>query len=157
MLSTQAAMGRKASAWGIDVTSAHGDAVTLFDGAVMDFLDKGGDPAGKCAAASDMDGGFVMAMVLEAFVLMLHDGASGRSDQLVQLRRRVEYLAEKRHCNFRERCFVAALHAWADGRRLEATAILEGWLLEQPQDVLAVRVLHGAFGLRWECVRTIEC
>ncbi len=103
-----------------------------------------GDPAGKCAVAASMEPGFAMAMALEAFFIVMSGGANGRTDErVVSLRRRLQYLVDSHHCNFRERSFVAALHAWSDGRIREAAAILEGWLLEQPHDVLAVRVLHG--------------
>ncbi|KAA0166550.1 hypothetical protein FNF27_02116 [Cafeteria roenbergensis] len=105
-----------------------------------------GDPAGKCAVAASMEPGFAMAMALEAFFIVMSGGANGRTDErVVSLRRRLQYLVDSHHCNFRERSFVAALHAWSDGRIREAAAILEGWLLEQPHDVLAVRVLHDTY------------
>lgn len=132
------------SAWGIPVTCAESGAVTVFDAAVADYLGLTGDPVGKCGVAASMDPAFAMAMVLEAFLMVLSGGVDGRTNErVVQLRRRLQFLVEKRHCTFRERSFVAALHAWADGRIRESAAILEAWLLEQPHDVLAVRVLHG--------------
>lgn len=132
------------SAWGIPLTCADDSAATIFDGAVADYLGMTGDPAGKCAVAATMEPGFAMAMALEAFFIVMSGGANGRTNErVVSLRRRLQYLVDSRHCSFRERSFVAALHAWSDGRIREAAAILEGWLLEQPHDVLAVRVLHG--------------
>lgn len=132
------------SAWGLTLTARDSSAVTLFDAAVADYLGLSGDPTGKCAMAAEIDPGFVLAMCLEAFLFVLSGGVSGRTDRrVVTLRRRVQFLVNQGHCSFRERSFVAALHAWGDGRLRESAAILEGWLLEQPHDVLAVRILHG--------------
>lgn len=40
---------------------------------------------------------------------------------------------------------IVALNAWAEGRIREAAAVLEGWLLENPWDILAIRILHDTY------------
>lgn len=119
--------------------------MSLYDDAVSAYLAFAGDPLGKLDAAMRSDPAMPMAHILSGWLLVLSTGVAPNSPLLTRLRRRASILTERFPSTHRERALLAALHAWSEGRQREAAGILEAWLLEQPCDALALRLLHDTY------------
>ncbi len=127
---------------GLDVNAANTEAVTAFDHTVAGYLGMARDTGDRLKATLAADGDMVMAHVLKGYFFMLMATAALH-------RRAAKALADAEArmdgANPRERRHVAALAAWVAGRTREAQQHWEDILVEDPEDILALRIAHHGY------------
>jgi hypothetical protein len=131
-----------ADRWGAPVQAADGAAVILLDQAIEDLVALSGDPAGGAEAAIAADGELTHARLYRAYLSLYAttaDGAAEAATLLKPLEAAAAPLAP------RERQHLAAARAWADGDWQAAARALEGALLANPRDLLALKVAQDLY------------
>jgi hypothetical protein len=128
---------------GILITSERPDAAEAFEHAVMAFLGQRAEVADRLRSALAADPGLVAAHALGGFIMMLGArrplmGEAARS--LARARAALGHRGGTR----RERALVSALGAWAEaGNMWRAADLLERPLVEEPHDLLLMRLSHA--------------
>jgi tetratricopeptide (TPR) repeat protein len=123
---------------GDTISGATADAVDAFEQALAGFRSWRGDPVRAAQAALELAPGFVMAHVLQAYVLVCtRDPVNVRAAAPLHER------AARLPANRRERLHLAAIRATLRDDYERAGSILADLLAEYPRDVLALQVAHA--------------
>jgi tetratricopeptide (TPR) repeat protein len=123
---------------GDPITGATPEAVVAFEQALAGFRAWRGDPLNDAQAVTEIAPAFVMAHVLQAYVLLCtRDPAKVRAAAPIHAR------AAGLRAGRRERLHLAAIHATLLDDYPRARAILAELLHAHPRDVLALQVAHA--------------
>jgi tetratricopeptide (TPR) repeat protein len=133
-----------ADRWGAPVQAADGAAVLLLDQAVEDLVSLSGDPAGGAEAAIAADGELALARVYRAYLSLYATTAEGAAEAAT-LVKPLEAEAAAGRLAPREGHHLAAARAWADGDWQAAARALERALVENPRDLLALKVAQDLY------------
>jgi tetratricopeptide (TPR) repeat protein len=131
-----------ADRWGAPVRAADGAAVLLLDQAIEDLVALSGDPVGGADAATATDSELALARIYRAYLALYGttaDGAAEASTLLKPLEAAAGPLPP------RELCHLAAARAWADGDWQAAARALERALVENPRDLLALKIAQDLY------------
>ena len=124
---------------GLDLTTESDAAAEAYNATIRDYLEYRAGAAKSLKATLAADPGFVMGHCLKGYLLLLF--GSHAFDAKVE-----EALAfcEPRAAQVtpREAAHIAALHAWFAGDMRKAGRIWDEILVEQPLDLLALRLQH---------------
>jgi len=120
------------------ITGATASALEGFEQALAAFQSWRGDPARTIAAVLEAAPGFVMAHVLQGYLLVCT-----REPASVRAAAPVHENAARLRCNRREQLHVAALGAALNDDYERAKSIFGELLGEYPRDVLALQVAHA--------------
>jgi len=131
-----------ADRWGAPVQAVDGAAVLLLDQAVEDLVSLSGDPAGGAEAAIAADGELALARVYRAYLSLYATTAEGAAEA-GPLIKPLEAGADRLPA--RERHHLAAARAWADGDWQAAARALERALVDNPRDLLALKVAQDLY------------
>jgi tetratricopeptide (TPR) repeat protein len=130
--------------WGAPVQAADGAAVLLLDQAVEDLVSLSGDPAGGAEAAIAADGELALARVYRAYLSLYATTAEGAAEASTLIKPLEAEGAAGRLAR-REGHHLAAARAWADGDWQAATRALERALVDDPRDLLALKVAQDLY------------
>jgi tetratricopeptide (TPR) repeat protein len=133
-----------ADRWGAPVQAADGAAVLLLDQAVEDLVSLSGDPARGAEAAIAADGELALARVYRAYLSLYATTAEGAAEAATLIKPLQADSAAGRLAP-RERHHLAAGRAWADGDWQAAARALERALVENPRDLLALKVAQDLY------------
>jgi len=133
-----------ADRWGAPVRAADGAAVLLLDQAVEDLVALSGDPVAGADAAIAADGELALARVYRAYLSLYATTAAGAAEASA-LVKPLEAEAAAGWLAPRERHHLAAARAWADGDWQAAARALERALVENPRDLLALKVAQDLY------------
>ncbi len=127
--------------WGQEVTAANANAVEALDTTLMSYLGLRLDTGDHLKSAFKADPEMPMASIARGNFMQLfcQSGLLRKTDESIA---GAEAAIAKHGATRREALHLAALKAWRAG---DLRATLEGWeaiLLENPQDVLALRLAH---------------
>jgi len=126
---------------GLPLTSESAEAVAAYDTAVAHYFEYRIDTGKHVKAALEADPGFVMARCLQGYLFLLF----GSNAVLDKARASHEACAAGLGAaSAREQAHVAALGAWLGGDMARCCAIWDAILVEQPHDLLALRLQHFA-------------
>jgi len=131
-----------ADRWGAPVRAVDGAAVLLLDQAVEDLVSLSGDPAGGAEAAIAADGELALARVYRAYLSLYATTAEGAAEAGTLIKP-LEAGADRLPA--RERHHLAAARAWADGDWQAAARALERALVDNPRDLLALKVAQDLY------------
>ncbi|XP_029851422.2 tetratricopeptide repeat protein 38 [Ixodes scapularis] len=145
---------RDSAGWkaaGLPLTTTSDEACKLYDAAITQYVGWYDDPAlgGLSATVSKIrqaDPDFVMGQVLETGLTLIGTGESVSTSEV--LRKDVARLAAiaKEGCpSRRERLHVDAVLAWSRGRMSRAAALWEDILIDDPTDILALKLAHDSY------------
>ncbi|KAG0412841.1 hypothetical protein HPB47_010032 [Ixodes persulcatus] len=145
---------RDSAGWkaaGLPLTTTSDEACKLYDAAISQYVGWYEDPAlgGLSATVSKIrqaDPDFVMGQVLETGLTLIGTGESVSTSEV--LRKDVARLAAiaKEGCpSRRERLHVDAVLAWSRGRMSRAAALWEDILIDDPTDILALKLAHDSY------------
>lgn len=145
---------RDSAGWkaaGLPLTTTSDEACKLYDAAITQYVGWYDDPAlgGLSATVSKIrqaDPDFVMGQVLETGLTLIGTGESVSTSEV--LRKDVARLAAiaKEGCpSRRERLHVDAVLAWSRGRMSRAAALWEDILIDDPTDMLALKLAHDSY------------
>ena len=132
--------------WGCPVHAARQEAVDLLDEATEQLVSLSGEPTMLAEQAASCDPELVLARVLQAY-LALYAGSVAELERATAL---VGTLVPSSiGTGERERLHLLAAQSWAGGEWEGATGFLEQALLQDPRDLLALKVaqdLHFLLG-----------
>jgi tetratricopeptide (TPR) repeat protein len=131
-----------ADRWDAPVQAADGAAVLLLDQAVEDLVSLSGDPAGGAEAAVAADGELALARVYRAYLSLYATTAEGAAEAGT-LVKPLEAGADRLPA--REQHHLAAARAWAGGDWQAAARALEQALVDNPRDLLALKVAQDLY------------
>lgn len=138
--------------WGVPVRATDEAAVALLDQAIEDLVSLAGDPVGGAQAALAADSELTLAPIFRAYLALYATSAEGAAEASALL---APLEASTRGTTgpgaSREDLHLAAARAWAGGDWQAATRALEGALVANPRDLLALKVaqdLHFFLGNR---------
>ena len=124
---------------GLDITAASEDAVKAFDKLVVSYLSINASAGPNLKATLEIDPGMPLANAMKCYFFMLM--ATGPlQDRAQKAAAEARTLAEA--ATPRERLHIDAAEHWANGRKRAAIATWEAILVENPLDVLALRLAH---------------
>jgi len=113
-----------------------------FDGAVADYYGLTGDPVGILKQALAEDPHFILGGVGVAGLFMI-GGFRADHPEVVNALRFAKAAADG--ATERERLHLSAVHAWSEGRSLDAVLAWERILADWPKDALALRFGQDAY------------
>ncbi|MDP7391484.1 MAG: tetratricopeptide repeat protein, partial [Alphaproteobacteria bacterium] len=127
--------------WGQEVTAASADAVEALDTTLMAYLGLRLDTGDHLKATFKADPEMPMASIARGNFMQLfcHSGLLKRTDESIA---GAEAAIAKHGANRREELHLAALKAWRAGDLRRTLDLWESILLENPTDVLALRLAH---------------
>ena len=127
--------------WGQEVTAASADAVEALDTTLMAYLGLRLDTGDHLKATFKADPEMPMASIARGNFMQLfcHSGLLKRTDESIA---GAEAAIAKHGANRREEMHLAALKAWRAGDLRRTLDLWESILLENPTDVLALRLAH---------------
>ena len=126
--------------WGQEVTAASADAVEALDTTLMAYLGLRLDTGDHLKATFKADPEMPMASIARQFhAALLSSGLLKRTDRSIA---GAEAAIAKHGANRREEMHLAALKAWRAGDLRRTLDLWESILLENPNDVLALRLAH---------------
>lgn len=131
-----------ADRWGAPVQAVDGAAVLLLDQAVEDLVALSGDPVGGAEAAVAADGELALARVYRAYLSLYATTAEGAAEAGTIVKP-LEAGADQLPA--RERHHLAAARAWAGGDWQAAARALERALVDNPRDLLALKVAQDLY------------
>jgi tetratricopeptide (TPR) repeat protein len=136
-----------ADRWGAPVQAADGAAVVLLDQAIEDLVSLSGDPAGGADAAIAADGELALARIYRAYLSLYATTAEGAAEAstLIKPLEADRAKAAAGPPAPREAHHLAAARAWADGDWQAAARALERALVENPRDLLALKVAQDLY------------
>jgi tetratricopeptide (TPR) repeat protein len=130
--------------WGAPVQAADGAAVLLLDQAVEGLVALAGDPAGGAEAAIAADGELALARIYRAYLSLYTTTAEGAAEASTLIKP-LEAAGAVGRLAPREGHHLAAARAWADGDWQAATRALERALVDNPRDLLALKVAQDLY------------
>ena len=133
-----------ADRWGVPAQAGNGAAVLLLDQAVEDLVALSGDPAGGAEAAVAADSELALARVYRAYLSLYTTTAEGAAEASA-LVKPLEAEAAAGRLASREGHHLAAARAWAGGDWQAAARALERALVENPRDLLALKVAQDLY------------
>ena len=133
-----------ADRWGVPVQAGNGAAVLLLDQAVEDLVALSGDPAGGAEAAVAADGELALARVYRADLSLYATTAEGAAEASALIKP-LEAEAAAGRLASREGHHLAAARAWAGGDWQAAARALERALVDNPRDLLALKVAQDLY------------
>jgi tetratricopeptide (TPR) repeat protein len=133
-----------ADRWGVPVQAGNGAAVLLLDQAVEDLVALSGDPAGGAEAAVEADGELALARVYRAYLSLYATTAEGAAEASALIKP-LEAEAAAGRLASREGYHLAAARAWAGGDWQAAARALERALVDNPRDLLALKVAQDLY------------
>ena len=127
--------------WGQEVTAASADAVEALDTTLMAYLGLRLDTGDHLKTTFEADPEMPMASIARGNFMQLfcHSGLLKRTDESIA---GAEAAIAKHGANRREEMHLAALKAWRAGDLRRTLDLWESILLENPNDVLALRLAH---------------
>ena len=127
--------------WGQEVTAASADAVEALDTTLMAYLGLRLDTGDHLRATFKADPEMPMASIARGNFMQLfcHSGLLKRTDESIA---GAEAAIAKHGANRREEMHLVALKAWRAGDLRRTLDLWESILLENPNDVLALRLAH---------------
>ncbi len=131
-----------ADRWGAPVQAVDGAAVLLLDQAIEDLVALSGDPAGGAEAAITADDELALARVYRAYLSLYATTAEGAAEAGTLVK---PLEAEADRLPARERHHLAAARAWAGGDWQAAARALERALVDNPRDLLALKVAQDLY------------
>lgn len=124
---------------GLDITAASEDAVKAFDKLIVSYLSINASAGPNLKATLDLDPEMPLANAMKCYFFMLM--ATGPLQQRAQ-KAAAEARTLAEGATPRERMHIEAAEHWAHGRKRAAIATWEAILVENPLDVLALRLAH---------------
>jgi pimeloyl-ACP methyl ester carboxylesterase/tetratricopeptide (TPR) repeat protein len=124
--------------FGVAIEASDEEAVRVLDEAVLALVRLAGEPVMLAERASALDPALVLARAFSAY-LHLYAGSEREADKARQLLEDLSPAAP------RERAHAGAARAWASGDLELATRLLESALLEDPRDLLALKVAQDLY------------
>ena len=124
---------------GLDITAASADAVAAFDQTIDSYLGIMPSAGPHLKATFEADPDMPMAHVLKSYFFMLM-GTSALQDRSQKAAAQARALAQT--ALPREVLHINAAEHWSHGRKHAAIATWEAILVENPLDVLALRLAH---------------
>ena len=124
---------------GLEMTASSQDSVDAFDATVDEFLAAGRDAAVLLKHVNETDPDMIMGQCVRGYFMRLPQQAhliEGSNDACAKAVTLLD------GANPRERMHVSALQAWCQGDIRRTNAIWEQILVENPHDILAVRIAH---------------
>ena len=124
---------------GLEMTASSQDSVDAFDATVDEFLAAGRDAAVLLKHVNETDPDMIMGQCVRGYFMRLPQQAhliKGSDDACAKAITLLD------GANPRERMHVSALQAWCQGDIRRTNAIWEQILVENPHDILAVRIAH---------------
>lgn len=124
---------------GLDITAASEDAVKAFDKLVVSYLSINASAGPNLKATLELDPGMPLANAMKCyfFMLMATGPLQDRAQKAAAEARTLAEAATPREC-----LHIDAAEHWANGRKRAAIATWEAILVENPLDVLALRLAH---------------
>ena len=126
-------------AQGLALTTESADAASRFDRTITDYLEYRAGAMGSLKSCLEADPGFVMAHVLQGYLMMLF-GSNAMNDKVAGSIAAAE--AGSNQVTAREKAHIAALRAWLSGDLIKSNGIWDQILFEHPTDILALRLQH---------------
>ncbi|MEX2616512.1 MAG: tetratricopeptide repeat protein [Alphaproteobacteria bacterium] len=124
---------------GLPLTTESAEAAARFDRAISDYLEYRAGAMGALKSCQEADPGFVMAHVLQGYLMMLF-GSNAMNGKVIGCIAAAE--AGANHVTDRERAHIEALRAWLNGNLIKSNGIWDRILFEHPTDILALRLQH---------------
>lgn len=124
---------------GLDITAASEDAVKAFDKLIVSYLSINASAGPNLKATLELDPEMPLANAMKCYFFMLM--ATGPLQQRAQ-KAAAEARTLAENATPRERMHIDAAEHWANGRKRAAIATWEAILVENPLDVLALRLAH---------------
>ena len=127
--------------WGQEVTAASDEAVEALDTTVMAYLGLRLDTGDHLKATFKADAEMPMASIARGNFMQLfcHSGLLKRTDESIA---GAEAAIALHGANRREQLHLSALKSWRAGDLRQTLVLWENILLENPNDVLALRLAH---------------
>jgi len=127
---------------GLDLTTASAEAAGHFDAAIKNYFEYRLATGAWAKKSAEADPDFALAHCLKGYLLMLF------GTQAVHDKARAALAEAEAHAGdvtAREAAHIAALRTWLTGDMGRTCAIWEDILIEQPRDLLALRLQHFAY------------
>ena len=124
---------------GLEMTASSQDSVDAFDATVDEFLAAGRDAAVLLKHVNETDPDMIMGQCVRGYFMRLPQQAhliKGSNDACAKAVTLLD------GANSREKMHVSALQAWCEGDIRRTNSIWEQILVENPHDILAVRIAH---------------
>jgi hypothetical protein len=125
---------------GLELTTDNQTAVDAFDATIEAFLTSGRDTAPLLASLDETDPNMLMGVCLRGYLMRMASLVDLDAKSLVALS-----TAKKlcRGATTRELMHVDALASWCEGDLIKSGQIWEAILLDNPHDILALRLAHN--------------
>lgn len=125
---------------GLELTTDNQTAVDAFDATIEAFLTSGRDTAPLLASLDETDPNMLMGVCLRGYLMRMASLVDLDAKSLVALS-----TAKKlcRGATTREQMHVDALASWCEGDLIKSGQIWEAILLDNPHDILALRLAHN--------------
>ncbi|MEO1092600.1 MAG: tetratricopeptide repeat protein [Pseudomonadota bacterium] len=125
---------------GLTLTTASDEAASAFDDVVVCYLEYRLRIGQAIKTMVRADPEFVMGRVLVGYLMMARGTPEGHADAVTALTAAKAHAGD--HLTRREQQHLAALDAWVGGNGFRACRIWEDILVEEPRDLLALRLAH---------------
>ncbi len=124
---------------GLEITAASEQAVKAFDETIVSYLSINPSAGPNLKATLDADAQMPLAHVMKSYFFMLM-ATKPLQERAQKAAAEARALAE--NANPRERLHIEAAENWSHGRKRAAIGAWEAILVENPLDVLALRLAH---------------
>jgi tetratricopeptide (TPR) repeat protein len=124
---------------GLALTTDSAEAASRFDRTIADYLEYRAGAMGSLKSCLEADPDFVMAHVLQGYLMMLF-GSNAMNDKVAGCIARAE--AGSNRITERERGHIEALRTWLKGDVKRCSDIWDRILFDNPADILALRLQH---------------
>ena len=127
--------------WGHEITAANADAVEALDNTLLSYLGLRLDTGDQMKAAFGYDPEMPMLHIARSYFMQLfcQTGLMGRAKQAIDS---AQTMIKKNGATRREEMHLEAAKTWFVGDFRRACELWDGILLENPRDVLALRLAH---------------
>ncbi|MDG1274189.1 MAG: tetratricopeptide repeat protein [Alphaproteobacteria bacterium] len=125
---------------GLELTTDNQTAVDAFDATIEAFLTSGRDTAPLLASLDETDPNMLMGVCLRGYLMRMASLVDLDAKSLVAL------ATARKLCpgaTTREQMHVDALASWCEGDLIKSGQIWEAILLDNPHDILALRLAHN--------------
>jgi tetratricopeptide (TPR) repeat protein len=133
---------RSTDRWGVAIRSTSPPGLELFNTAVEDLVSLRGDPLTAAEEAVGEDEDLILGEILRSYLFLYSTSPAG----LASASRILEDLDGRAdRADGREALHLRAARAWASGEWSDATRSLERALLDEPRDLLALKIAQDLY------------
>ena len=127
------------------INSTNTAAIFALDESIMDMLSSNKDARVRLTEAVNLDNSLYFARILKVFECYRYQLDYSTCTNVAQTLQNFDKLLEEGKLSSREGWYAAAALAWYEGNYVQAGKLLESSLIENPRDLLAVRLAQDAY------------